>query len=292
MINLNDSSINPGYLGNRQNGMGGRLSFTSATPVTLADVIGATTIYYVPHVGSSILLWNGSNFISRSFTEISLTLGTLANNTNYDVFVYDNAGVLTLEAIAWTNDTTRATPFTRQGGILIKFPDNRTYLGTFRTTSTTTTEDSRSKRFLWNLYNRVNRELYKPYANATWTYTSTAVRQANGNTANQLELVCGQVENAISLAFSLFASGGNTQAMAWSIGEDSTVSPHADADVAILSAASATTATLITLPSSIGYHKYCALEALFSGSGTQTMQASVAGTSVSSAYRMRGECFA
>ncbi len=51
---------------------------------------------------------------------------------------------------------------TTQGGILVKTgAPTRRYVGTIRTTGTTTTEDSRAQRFVWNAYNQVERALYR-----------------------------------------------------------------------------------------------------------------------------------
>ena len=98
-----------------------RLTLTSATPVTPADVTGATTIYCTPYKGNQIALYDGSSsWNTRTSAEFSLALGTLTSGKPYDVFCYDNAGTPTLEFLAWTNDTTRATALVYQDGVLVK----------------------------------------------------------------------------------------------------------------------------------------------------------------------------
>jgi hypothetical protein len=137
-----------------------RLTLTTAVPVTTSDVTGATTIYCTPFNGNSIALYDGTNWNLRQSAEFSIALGTLTSGKPYDVFCYDNSGTPTLELLAWTNDTTRATALTRQDGILCKSGAlTRRYLGSFYTTSTTTTEDSFVKRYLFNYYNRVEKPL-------------------------------------------------------------------------------------------------------------------------------------
>ena len=140
----------------------GRLTLTSGTPVTTADVTGATTIYYTPYKGNSIGLYDGSSaWTILTFTEKSLALGTLTSGLPYDVFAYNNSGVVALELLAWTSATARATALVYQNGVLVKSgATTRRYLGTFYTTSTTQTADALATRYLYNYYNRVMRVGY------------------------------------------------------------------------------------------------------------------------------------
>jgi hypothetical protein len=125
------------------------------------------------------------------------------------VFCYDNAGTPTLEFLVWTNDTTRATALAYQDGVLCKAGAlTRRYMGTFYTTSTTETEDSVTKRYLWNYYHRVKRALLKVDATASWNYTTATWRQANGSAANKVEAVIGVSEDMVS--FSVLGSCLNT----------------------------------------------------------------------------------
>lgn len=209
---------------------GGRLTLTSGTPVTTADVTGATNVYYAPYVHDYITLYDGTRWVLRQFTQLTLALGTLVADTNYDVFAYDNSGTVALElGPAWTNATTRSTDVTRLNGILIKSgTSTRRLLGTLRTTSTTATEDSFAKRFLSNLSNTEPR----PMRNATettdsWNYNTAAYRQANANTANQLDWVACVPERrmraiAMSIGFTLSAI-----AVRVGIGIDSTTATSA-----------------------------------------------------------------
>lgn len=193
-----------------------RLTLTSATPVTTSDVTGATTIYCTPYKGKYIDLYDGVGTWARyASAEFSLALGTLTSGKPYDVFCYANAGVPTLEFLVWTNDTTRATALTLQDGVLVKTgATTRRYLGTFYTTSTTQTEDSAAKRLLWNYYNRVDRQMFKSEATASWTYTTNTYRQVNNSTANQLEFICGVAEDNVSVSAVHGASGSSGTATA------------------------------------------------------------------------------
>lgn len=179
----------------------GRLTLTSGTAVTTADVTGATSIYWTPYKGNRIALYDSTHAVwnVRTFSELTLALGTLSSGLPYDVFAYDNAGTVALRSpVAWTNTTTRATALTLQDGVLVKTgATTDRYLGTFYTTSTTQTEDSAAKRFVWNYYNRQVRSMFRQDTTSTWTYNTATIRQANGSTANQLAFVVGVSENPI-----------------------------------------------------------------------------------------------
>lgn len=206
-----------------------RLTLTSATPVTTADVTGATTIYCTPYKGNQIALYDGSStWNTRTSAEFSLALGTLTAAKPYDVFCYDNAGTPTLEFLAWTNDTTRATALVYQDGVLVKSgATTRRYLGTFYTTSTTQTEDSVTNRYLWNCYNRVLRPMSKTDSTASWTYTTATWRQANAAAANQLNVVVGVAEDAVRANVMSEFSNTGANGGATGIGIDSTSSNSA-----------------------------------------------------------------
>jgi hypothetical protein len=192
---------------------GGRLTLTSGTPVTTSDVTGATTIYYTPYNGDRISLYDGTNWATYTFTERSLALGTLTSGKNYDVFIYNNAGTLTLElSAAWTSDTARTDAITLTNGVYVKSSaTTRRYLGTFRTTSTTTTEDSLAKRFVWNMNNPVERLLYKntypTYAYTGHPYTTASWRNWNNDSAMSVHFVNGLDRNTV-VNFSCASSGG------------------------------------------------------------------------------------
>jgi hypothetical protein len=67
----------------------GRLTLTTGVPVTTSDVTGATTIYFTALDGFRIGLYDGTinwNVIVPN-ADLSLALGTLVNNTNYDIFI-------------------------------------------------------------------------------------------------------------------------------------------------------------------------------------------------------------
>lgn len=204
-----------------------RLSLTTALPVTITDVTGATTLYATPFTGKYIDLPDGAgDWNRRASAEMSIALGTLTNGIGYDVFCYDNAGTPTLELLAWASSTARATALVYQDGVLCKSGDlTRRYLGSFCTTSTTTTEDSAAKRYLFNYYHRKCRILNLSVATASWTYTTATWRQANGSTANQINWFTGVVEDAFEAHGVLVAQPDNATNTGAAIGLNSTSTP-------------------------------------------------------------------
>jgi hypothetical protein len=176
----------------------GRITCSSGTAVTTNDKTSIGTIYFTPYKGNKIALYNGTQWSLSTFAETSLAL-TATSGKNYDLFGYDNAGTFAIESLIWTDDTTRATALVLQDGVLSKTGAlTRRYLGTFRASGSNVTEDSFAKRFVWNYYNRVPRVLKAPLETAdTWTYTTAAFRQANGNAANQLDFVIGVSEDPV-----------------------------------------------------------------------------------------------
>lgn len=193
-------------------------TLTSGVPITTADVVGASTIYLTPYIGKKIGLYTGSAWVIRSTAEISLALSGLTTGTVYDLFCYDNAGTPTLEVLAWSTGTARATALAYQDGILVKSgAPTRRYMATFVATSATTTEDSKANRYLWSYYNRTKKLMERYESTASWTYQTPSYRQANNNTANQLNFVIGVAEDAVYAKISdrcsntstgLFSQGG------------------------------------------------------------------------------------
>ena len=205
----------------------GRLTLTSATPVTTADVTAATTVYYTPHKGNLIALYSGTAWELSTLAEKSLSLSGWTADKNNDIFLYDNAGTLTLERAEWTNDTTRATALVLQDGIYVKSgATTRRYLGTIRTTSTTgQTEDSISKRFIWNYDNRVSRLLSYSEITASWTYNSQTWQQLRGQTTAGVFLIAGLIEQTLNAHFQIRTANGFI-----GIGFNSTIAPASIGD--------------------------------------------------------------
>lgn len=187
----------------------GRLTLTSGTAVTTADVTAAVSVFFALYKGNLVSLFDGTKWVAYKFAELTLAVPNAASQM-YDVFLKNVSGVLTLSALAWTNDTTRATALTTQDGVLVKNGDTSSrYLGSFRTTAVAgQTEDSLAKRYVWNYYNRARRAMKVVEATNTWTYTTLTYRQANAATANQLDFVTGFSEDIVRAHVAAVARNG------------------------------------------------------------------------------------
>lgn len=253
----------------------GRLTLTTGTPVTTADVTAATTIFYTPYTGNQIDLFDGTAWGTFAFAQVSIAVPATTSQM-YDIWGYINSsGVFALEALAWTNDTTRATALVAQDGALVKTgATTRRYLGSFRTTTVSgQTEDSFTKRFLWNYYNRVPRELKMADANATWSYNTATVRQVEATAANRVEFVIGVAEVAVAAWYSAVASNDNAaiQPLQIGVGLDSTTvyATNTQNQSMITSGANLQLSGIAhaEIYPAVGYH---ALNMLERGSGTGT----------------------
>lgn len=223
----------------------GRLTLTTAVPVTTSDVTGATTVYYTPFASDTIVLYDGTNWAQHTFTELSQDTtdntkspAAVANNSNYDMFVWNDSGTLRCtRGPAWTSDTGRGTGAATtelelfEGRYVNKIaitngPAARRglYVGTIRSDGSAQINDSLAKRHVWNNYNRRQRPMRVLETTDNWTYTTATIRQVNGSTANQLDFVLGLNEDCVK-AHARSALTNNTAGpviVAVGIGLDST----------------------------------------------------------------------
>lgn len=198
---------------------GGRLTLESGVPISTTDQTAKTNIFYTPYIHNKIQLWDGTRWLQITFTEYTLALGTLTSAKPYDVFAYYNSGALALESLVWTDDTSRATSVTLQDGRYAKNGDKtRLYLGTFYTTSTTTTEDSLLNRYLFNMHNRAKRKMKAIDSTDSWQYTTAAWRQANNNSANQVNFVIGAGDQVVRCKATAIANGSVAASVEVSVG--------------------------------------------------------------------------
>lgn len=250
----------------------GRLTLTAGTPVTVTDVTAAVSVFFTPYKGNRIALFDGTaTWAVFTFVETTLSIGTISSGLPVDIFGSAVNGALALNLVGWTNGTTRATALTLQDGVLVQTgATNKRYLGTFYTTSATTTEDSLAKRYLWNYYNRVPRRLRRQESNNanSWAYTTATVRQANGNVLNQVALVVGWPEVTLQLRLNTTvanSTGGATAHVQSGIGADSltvfdtTDTAGGQVDCTLANAQVAITAQNLVQPV-IGFHFYAWLE--------------------------------
>jgi len=222
--------------------------------------------------------------VTVTSAEFSLALGTLSASIGYDVFCYNNAGVATLEFLAWTSSTTRATALTQQDGVLVKTGDaTRRYLGSFYTTSTTTTADSGAKtsgRYLFNYYNSRERFLTSPETALTWNYSTATFDKINSTTNAQANFFVGVAEHSVTAQLSGIGCAGSVLAEAYlGIGLDSaTVNSGVGGYMRISSTWYVSSdVSYVGIPS-IGLHYLSGL--MKGGTGTQTWRSDGGGLNV------------
>lgn len=250
-----------------------RLSLTTGVSVTTADVTGASavTVFLVPHTGNRIALYDASgNPTIYTSAEISIAVPA-TTSTLYDVWAYaSSSGVPTLELLAWTNDTTRATAIVKTvaPGVWTKSGDaTRRYLGSMRTTGVSgQTEDSLAKRYLWNFYHRADRAMRVLEATASWTYTLGAWQQARATATNQLDVVIGVADAFVDVSIHAAASNTNANIERYvGIGYDTVAGPTAGMLTdrgAVVSSVAAIIPLIVSLKHApaVGRHFYAWLE--------------------------------
>jgi hypothetical protein len=246
----------------------GRLTLTSGTPVTTSDVTGAGSVYFTPYNGGQIALYTSSVWTIYTFTEITLSLSGLTTTQPYDVFAYDSSGTVTLEAVAWSSATARATALTTQNGVYVKSgATDRRYIGTIRMQATGQCEDSVLRRFVWNNQNRVSRKLLVTDSTNSWSDTNnTTWHSLNSSTANRVEFVIGSSEEVVALRHYLYASGLSCYP---GIALDSTSANDCDLKTFHV-LATTPVVTEFLKPVAVGYH-YLQLTVLLTSAGTATI---------------------
>lgn len=264
----------------------GRLTLTSGTPITTTDVSAATTLYFTPYMGNYIRLWDGRVWDYYAFDEVSIAIpGAL--DSNYDVFGFLNGGKLALELVIWSDGITRATSLVLKDGAYVKNGEpNKLYLGTIRTTSAGQGEDSISKRFVWNYYNRAERKLLVTDGTNNWTYATASYRQYNNTNANRVEFVIGMNERPVFLHFITDCRSNGAAVGVVGIGLDSTTTNNAELMNpfgAVASVRGAAMATYRGYPGA-GYHFLQLLEwasaatiTFFGDAGTTVVQSGASG---------------
>lgn len=259
---------------------GGRLTLESGVPVSTSDQTAKGTLYYTPYVHDYIRLYNGTRPTLYTFTERSLSL-TLTSGKNYDVFLYDNSGTLTLElSAAWTNDTTRADALAWQAGVgyVKSGTATRLWLGTIRASASNKTElvfggaDTAARCFMWNAYNRVKVPLRWWDTTDSWTYSTATWRQKRASGNNQAGIVAGYVGCFASITSVAISFNDSAVARLHAIGLDSTSARAAGCPSGrpvYTTSGAGSTSTSFNFLCPLGYHYVAEIECGYA-SGTTT----------------------
>lgn len=197
--NIVSSKVNAvvGVLNNKVDPVFGRLS-VSSTDSTYSG--SGTTLYFVPHGGNSISLYNGTLWNNVNFTSKTVsTFSSLNPGTIYDVFGYLNGNDINFELVSWIMyslpseelnsngqplSSYRSVGISKFQGIYCKTGDNtRRYIGTIRTGSSAFI-DNQTNRFICNHSNKIKKIIRSdvmtgqdPSFMFDWIYTSPIVRK-------------------------------------------------------------------------------------------------------------------
>ena len=225
--------------------VGGRLTASSSLPapdVGASDWRGysntsVTTLYYLPYTSAHISLYDDTHSLWRlvTFSSVNVSLGSITSATVYDVFAEWNGTTsgFTMVTVAWSSQSSRGagSPLAFQDGILVSSgTPKRRYLGTIYTTATGTTQDTYNKRYIWNMYNRVNRSWSVIDSGVTsYTYAvATTWRAKQGASTFRLETVVGYDDSAVSAFHQQPVAAGASMVAAIGIGR-STSTPDVTA---------------------------------------------------------------
>lgn len=175
-------------------GNGGRLTLLSGDPSPEPDQTAKTQVFFTPWYASPfagvIGIFDGSRWVPREFSELSVNVPS-NTNTPFDIFANWNGSSVALSAVAWSSDTGRSVAISKQNNKWVKSTD-ATYrlLGTGRTTSVSgQIEDSRARRYLANVENRVPRNIQARIAN--WTTAASALQEVSaGSTPGVSRIEC------------------------------------------------------------------------------------------------------
>jgi hypothetical protein len=210
---------------------GGRLTLESGVGVSTSDQAGKTTVYYTPHRHDRIALYNGTNWLWRTFTELSQATtdatkspAAVAASKVYDVFVWlDGSTMRATRGPLWDSDTSRGTG---AGKSELEFFEGRwvnkvaitngpaarrgLYVGTIRSDASSQINDKLTARHVWNCYHRSPRPMLAVDTTNSWTYSTATFRQANAAAGNQIDYVAGLAEDAVSARVAVTSVNNNT----------------------------------------------------------------------------------
>lgn len=214
---------------------GCRLTTETGVPISSSDRTSQSTIYLTPYLSAEVATKDGGVWTKHVLTaDVSYTLSGLTSGLPYDLFLYWTGSSLALEGVAWASGTVRATALARDpaSGVWCKSGDmSRRYVGSFYTTSTSATEDSASRRLVFNAANRVLRRLWCADSTTTWTYTTAAWQEARAQSTDgtsRVAIMIGLSEDLVTAINHNAATNSTPTVCAGGIGIDSSTVNSSD----------------------------------------------------------------
>lgn len=211
----------------------GRLTLTTGTPVMSSDVAGATTVYYTPCAGHQFVpIYDGTQLVPRDIggelsqltTDTTKSPAAVANNSNYDKFVWKDSGTYRCtRGPAWESATSRGTGAGKtelellQGVYVNKYditngPVARrgTYVGMVRSNGTATIDwklgsSAAGGGEAWlgvdNAYNERWISGAVKDSTSSWSLTSATARAANNSSTMRVSFVDGLQDNSFDIIY-------------------------------------------------------------------------------------------
>lgn len=213
----------------------GRLTLTTGLPIMTNSVVGATIVRYTPALGNVIPIYDGSSLVPTTFAELTNDTTqsvvnkagplAVANNTIYDLFVWNDGGTVRLtRGPAWTNSgagtSTRGSGAGTSEIVLINgiwmnaqiitngpAAQRGTYVGSVRSNGTATIDfqlgalnaaapPTPANISIWNLYNQSPTRPNIADQSAAWTFSSATIGPLNGSTNNRISWLQGIADNS------------------------------------------------------------------------------------------------
>jgi len=274
----------------------GRLTLQASVPVMTATSAANNIIYYTPFVGNFIPLYDGTNFLMKSFVELPSALTDTIHNPAAigaskvnDWFIFlDGSAVRLCHGPDWTSDTARSagTALVRVNGIWLNnatigngtttgpAAQRGTYVGSTRSNASSTLDwilggsaAGGTAGFLgvWNCYNRIQFSAVVVNSGANYTYSTFAYRQAEASAGMQISFVMGLAEDTVCANYqtTLATAAAGSAGAFIGIGVDSTTT-YSGAKCFINATFAAThfftPITLMKPQQFLGHHAICAVE--------------------------------
>lgn len=235
----------------------GRLTLTSNTPVISTGVTAGTSVYYTPHVGNRVPIYDGSAFSNSQFAQLTLSLvASHVANAIYDVFVFLNSSTVTVgTGPAWTTATfgsgdrgtgAATTELTRVQGVLVNnvaitarngsntysvAANKATYVGTILIDGTNgqiscLLATGISRRWgVFNAYSRHRQVMRCVNPAESWITTTASWRAANNDTTNSITIIQGLVEDSSRAEYSVNALPAGSGVLYIGIGLNDSTNP-------------------------------------------------------------------
>lgn len=195
----------------------GRLTLDSSWPVSASDD-KEPLLYFTPHLGNTVAIWDGSAFVDHAFAELPYMLdsddehdGYHAPDAAYDFFAFLNGSTFTIGSYAWASLTERAEALEVVDGLHVNASQialrygveandivnvdarKARFIGSIKTMlhdGITQVEDSIEYRCIWNMH-RMPRPVASLARLASWSYSTATFRRMAGETSSKVGYFSG-----------------------------------------------------------------------------------------------------